>query len=112
MSPAARDGPHWPLERRRHRDAAVMLPMSYELIGRDYMFHEPIPDSTSELPETRAAVCPGCTLPILFDPLELEADDPALHELMCAWCGTVTSRWLLISQVYDSSGASALPPRG
>jgi hypothetical protein len=56
--------------------------------------------------------CTGCTLPILFDPLELEAVDPAPHEVMCAWCGTVTSRGLVISQAYDPSGAAALPPRG
>lgn len=75
------------------------------------MYHEPNPGK-SESPETLSAVCPGCSLPILFDPAELECDDPALHEVMCAWCGTVTSRWLLSSQAYDPTGTLGLRDRG
>jgi hypothetical protein len=76
------------------------------------MSHELNTGAMSESPEAPAAACPGCSLPILFDPVEFECDDQALRDVMCAWCGTVTSRWLLIAQAYDSRRASAVRPRG
>jgi hypothetical protein len=51
---------------------------------------------------TVAATCPGCGLPILFDPAELtDSTDPALRDVMCAWCGTVTGRRLLAAEAHD-----------
>jgi hypothetical protein len=51
-----------------------------------------------------AAGCPGCGLPILFDPAELEADDPRLRDVMCAFCGTVTSMSRLSAETYVADG--------
>jgi transcription initiation factor TFIIIB Brf1 subunit/transcription initiation factor TFIIB len=48
------------------------------------------------LPDRLAAACPGCGLPIVFDAIELIAPIlPPNHEVMCASCGTVTTRALL-----------------
>lgn len=56
------------------------------------------------LPDRLAAVCPGCGMPIVFDELELLAPDlPAARDVMCAFCGNVTSRGRLRRQ------ARALP---
>jgi hypothetical protein len=66
------------------------------------MYHETDSHNTSRPGQTLASICPGCGLPILFDPSELsERDDPALRDVMCAWCGTVTSKWMLASEAYD-----------
>jgi hypothetical protein len=55
-----------------------------------------------------AAVCPGCGLSILFDPAELrESPDPALRDVMCAWCGTVTRKELLARAIYNPARAAA-----
>jgi hypothetical protein len=43
-------------------------------------------------PALAAASCPGCRLPIVFDPAELTADEPAAAAVMCSFCSTVTSR--------------------
>ena len=53
------------------------------------------------VPDRLASGCPGCGMPLLFDELELLAPDaPANREVMCALCGTVTSRLLLRAQSY------------
>ena len=53
------------------------------------------------VPDRLAAVCLGCGMPILFDELELLAPDvPAARDVMCAFCGTVTSRARLRRQAY------------
>ncbi|HEY2319648.1 MAG TPA: hypothetical protein VGH67_15180 [Solirubrobacteraceae bacterium] len=59
-----------------------------------------------------AASCPGCGLPILFDRAELEADDPRLRDVMCAFCGTITSMSRLSSETYVANGASTVGERG
>ena len=59
-----------------------------------------------------AAGCPGCGLAILFDPAELQADDPRLRDVMCAFCGTITSMSRLSSETYVASGASTVGERG
>jgi hypothetical protein len=53
------------------------------------------------LGQTLAATCPGCGLPILFDPAELrgQQDDPAARDVMCASCGTITPRRRLALKV-------------
>ena len=72
------------------------------------MCHELRTDKMSTSLQTLASVCPGCGLPILFDPAELsERDHPALRDVMCAWCGTVTSRRMLASQAYDPASVPA-----
>jgi hypothetical protein len=57
-------------------------------------------DNTSIPHATLTSSCPGCGLSILFDPAELSArDDPGARDVMCAWCGTVTSKRLLAREV-------------
>jgi hypothetical protein len=76
------------------------------------MRHQTDTATISNARQTLASVCPGCGLPVLFDPAELECDEPALHDVMCAFCGTVTSKWLLSSQAYDPRRAATLRHRG
>jgi hypothetical protein len=61
---------------------------------------------------TLASGCPGCGLPILFDPAELEADDPRLRDVMCAFCGTITSMSRLSFEAYVADGDSPVGERG
>jgi hypothetical protein len=59
----------------------------------DYEFHA---DDLQQPSHAVAASCPGCGVSILFDPAEVTAwDDPALRDVMCAWCGTVTPSRML-----------------
>jgi hypothetical protein len=69
---------------------------------------------TDDIPDpgrTLAAICPACGLSILFDPAELrgQPDNPALRDVMCASCGTITPKRMLAPKV--ASGSTAASPR-
>jgi hypothetical protein len=59
------------------------------------------------VPDRRSSMCPGCGIPIVFEALELMAPDaPANREVMCAFCGTVTSRLYLRRHAYGASSVT------
>jgi hypothetical protein len=67
------------------------------------MCHESHTETLPQPSHPLAATCPGCGLAVLFDPAELlEWDDPALRDVMCAWCGTVTPKRMLTLQGAES----------
>jgi hypothetical protein len=60
------------------------------------------------VPDRLDAACPGCAMPIVFGELELAAPDlPAARDVMCAFCGTVTTRSRLRRQAYTHAAYAA-----
>jgi hypothetical protein len=50
----------------------------------------------------RAASCPGCSIPLRFDPAELAWDGPEVSDVMCALCGHITPRNHLLAAAFDA----------
>jgi hypothetical protein len=59
----------------------------------------------------KASTCLACGMPIMFEAGELAApDDPAMRDVMCAFCGAITSRQRLREEAYDLSKTAAREP--
>jgi hypothetical protein len=83
------------VRRARDQRREARADPSLGVVDRDRHAHQPR--------AVRAACCPGCGMAIRFDIHELAYDGPQVRDVMCALCGTVTSRARLVAEGFDTA---------